>query len=128
MYTAGMSEVGHNGTVEKMTTEELQGYAAARYEGHLASGRYGDPDAEDFDPQPCIDKVNVELSVYDEAPAHLAYCSCGWRGNNPHPGRASAVGALTFHYLSVGVAKPDPSAGSERARDEQNHEPIRLGN
>lgn len=93
----GMGDTSHNGVVEQMTQEDLQGYLAARFQDHQASGRY----ASD---QECIDRVNEESEMFDAEGAWLAYCSCGWRGNNPYPSRESAVSSLTKHYEQVGAA------------------------
>ena len=83
--------VAHNGHVTKMTVEDLQGYLAARYQDHLASGRFADDDA-------VIAKVNEEAATFDGKDAFLAYCECGWHGNNPYPTRAGAKSSLTKHY------------------------------
>lgn len=109
------SEVRHNGTVEQMTMQELAGYLSARYQDWLASGRYTvEPDSDDPEAvQLAADqtheaikaKVNEEAAMFDAEGAWLAYCTCGWRGNNPYPSRESAVSSLTYHYVSVGAAE-----------------------
>lgn len=93
-----MSETAHNGHVEPMTTEEFAGYLAARFHDWSASGRFADEEAVKT-------KVNEEAETFDADGAWLAYCTCGWCGNNPYPSRASAVSSLTYHYRSVGVAE-----------------------
>ena len=89
-------DLGHNGTVEQMSPDELQTYLAARYQDYVGSGRFTEDQA--------VAKVNVESSDFDSEGAWICYCSCYWRGNNPYPNRAGALSSLTKHYEQVGVS------------------------
>lgn len=110
-----MEDVRHNGQVEQMSMQELAGYLAARFNDWVNSGRFtvhpsSDDEADveaarDATDEVVKSKVNEEAETFDAEGAWLAYCTCGWCGNNPYPSRESAVSSLTYHYKSVGAAE-----------------------
>lgn len=83
----------HVTTVAQLTMQELQGYAQARHAEH----RIGLPEDE------AVRQVNEELADFDGVGAWLAYCSCGWKGNNPYPGEEAAQGGVKEHRAHLEI-------------------------